>query len=433
MKKIILYGLNVVLLLICNNAIIAQDRIDTIYYDEESKGVYNKQFADFYRIAIYPTDTISHKKLFRDYYITGELLSKGGFVSIDNLDDSKSIFDGKRTVYFKNGKIKEAMSYQNGELNGEYITYFENGLIERKANFVNGKLSGLLTVFLENGNFLQLEYDNDETIYDYYIMGDQNGRLIKIRYANNKPMWESPDLSEQKTEYKDGRTWEYYVKNGLTITMSDSEVKLYGKWHRCDIMISNNSMVPIEFDPEINITAYSFNRKERRTDLDVWSYEDYIRVVRNEQILEAVVLGISEGLSTVNAGRTTSTTIANSYYDGNSNSYGNASIYGRNGYTYGSYMGNSSYRGNSYTISTTTTYDATAAYQAQVLSQNRMAEFSSNQLNIRNIIQQGYLKKNTIYPGETIVGYVHIERIPFVMVYVIININGAKYRYNWEH
>ena len=120
----------------------------------------------------------------------------------------------------------------------------------------------------------------------------------------------------------------------------------------------------------------------------------------------------------MNAGYSTSTTNKNSYYSG---------------YAYGSYQGNFSYNGSSYTNSTTTTYDATAAYQARVLSQQRMADFSKAQLNERTAKQMGYLKKNTIYPGETIQGYVHIQRISGISVYTTMSINGAEHTFGWTY
>ena len=165
----------------------------------------------------------------------------------------------------------------------------------------------------------------------------------------------------------------------------------------------------------------------------VLSYEGYARLVRNTQALIAITSAISEGLSTANAGYTTSTIRTSSYYSGNLNTSGSVSAYGSSGYAHGLYSGNTSYSGSSYTTSTTRTYDAAAAYQAQVLSQNRMNNLLESQWNIRNAIQRGYLKKNTIYPGETIQGYVLVGRIPYASFRVIINVNGASYRYDWEN
>jgi len=240
MKKIILFGLVAIMF---QQMTVAQGIIDTTYYDKDWKGAPHHLFSDYYRIAFYPADS-NYKKLFRDYYVTGELRATGSFVSIDKLDDTKSIFDGKCVVYFKNGKINEEKSYQTGILNGEFCEYFENGLIKRKGNFINGHIFGLYTEFLEDGCFIQEWYSTDgKSIYNYYIFGNSNGQFIKISYSDNKPIWESPDRSEIKTEYKEGTTWGYYVKNGLTIAQASYDVydSYWGRAHRVDIIISNNS------------------------------------------------------------------------------------------------------------------------------------------------------------------------------------------------
>ena len=430
MRKV--YLLAILPFFLCCNYLTAQERVDTIYYDKDWKGVSNRSFADFYRIAVYPANE-NYKKLFRDYYITGELQATGGFISIDKFDDSKSVFDGESVIYFKNGKIQWKKTFQNGKLNGEFYEYFEDGLMKVKTNLVNEELHGLYTEFFENGNFVQAEYVNGKPKYNYYVMSNQSGQVVKISFSDNQPIWESPSTSERKTQYQDGKPWQYYTKNGLMVAQTNTTTKDYGKWHKIDIIISNNSMVPIEFDPARDISAYSIDKKENKKDLAVWSSEAYMKKVRRSQNWQALAVGLSEGLATANAGYSTSTTNTNSSYSGRSNSYGSASAYGSGGYAYGSYSGNSSYSGSSRTSSTTTSYDATAAYQARVLSQQRMAGFSEAQWNERNAKQMGYLKKNTIYPGETIQGYIHIQRILGQSVYITMNTNGAKHIYKWNY
>lgn len=416
----------------CLNNLTAQERVDTIYYDKDWKGVSNRTFADFYRIAVYPDNSL-YRKQCRDYYITGELQATGGFINIDKFDDKKSVFDGELVNYFKNGKIASKKNYQNGKLNGEFIEFSEDGLVKRKGNFIDGELFGLYTEFLENGAFVQAEYINGKPKYDYYVMSNQSGQIIKIKHSDNEPLWESPSVSERRTQYQDGIPWQYYVKNGLMIAQTNTITKDYGKWHRIDLIITNNSMLPIEFDPEKDITAYSIDKKEIENKLVVWSCDKYMKKVRTAQTWAAIGVGLAEGLSTMNAGYSTSTTNSSAYYSGSSNSYGTASAYGSGGYAYGSYSGNSSYSGSAYGTSTTTTYDASVAYQAQVLSQQRMADFSDAQWNERNAKQMGYLKKNTINPGETIQGYVHIQRVSGISFYNTININGAEYVYGWKY
>lgn len=112
-------------------------------------------------------------------------------------------------------------------------------------------------------------------------------------------------------------------------------------------------------------------------------------------------MGICEGMSSAGAGYSTSTTTG----------------YSSNG---------------AITTYYTTTYNATAAYQANLASQQRLANFSQALQEEKNIKQMGYLKKNTIYPGESVSGYVHVARIKGERVVFVVNIEGAEYVYEWR-
>lgn len=101
-----------------------------------------------------------------------------------------------------------------------------------------------------------------------------------------------------------------------------------------------------------------------------------------------------------------------------------------NSVTKGNYSGNSSYYGNS--SSTTRTYNGAAAYQAQVIASNRIAAYENALLSERVAKNEGYLKKTTIYPGETICGYINIERRKGQSMTINVNINGAIYVFPWD-
>lgn len=397
------------------NFALAQDRIDTLYYTKEWKYAPNKAFAGFYRVVYYPTNSLQSKQ-FRDYYISGELQSSGSFIKIDTLDDANTIFDGECINYFKNGKPEFARNYQRGILSGDFCVYREDGLIKQTGKYCNGELSGLYTEFLDNGTYVQIEYVNGNPIHDYYVVGDSSSNLSKFYIADNTPVWENPMISERKTDYQDGTPWQFYDKNGVIIALTNTIVKDYGRWHRIDIVITNNTIIPIEFDPVINISASSTDIEGFTTDLEVWSSEEYLKKVNRSQTWAAILMGVAEGMSTANAGYSTSST--NSYYSGNTYAYGSG------GYGYGGYSGTAT--------SYTTTYDAGAAYQAQVLSQQRMADFGNAMVEEQEIKKLGYLKKNTIYPGETISGYVHIKRIKGETVQFIVKIETAEYIFDWN-
>ena len=405
-------------------------KLDTIYYDKEWKGVSNATFATYYRVYN-PNENSGFKKMFRDYYMTGELQSEGGFISIDKFDDSKSIMDGEWTNYYKSGKVEQKGYRNKGIEEGEYVAYYENGLVKMHATMQNGKINGILTQFNEQGDICtQIEMLNGEPKYDYYVVSNKDGYSSKIRIKDNTPIWEAPSVNEMKLEYKDGVAWEYYIKNGIMLAMTNTELKDYGKWFQISMVIANNSVVPIEFDPNI-ITSSMIKKNGELIALEVWSAEQYMKKVRRSQSWNMFFAGLGEGLAAANAGYSTSTTNTNSTYSGYSNTYGNAYAYGSGGYAYGSYNGYGSYHGNSSTTSTTRTYDGAAAYQAQIIASNRIAQYENSLLQERAVKQEGYLKKTTIYPGEVVSGYINIKRKTGTSMTVIVDINGVKYEFPW--
>lgn len=395
MKRILLF-----ISIITGYATYAQEKVDTLYYNRSGLIAQNALFADYYRIALYPADSTHHKE-FKDFYNSGELRREGYFRTIDSLDDSKTVFDGEIRAYFRNGNIAEKSHYANGQLHGEYTRYNDEGKLITHAFYQAGELTGTYKAYNEDGSCRIIEYDAGKPIYDYYLLSDSDGNTLKFRIADDMPVWESPAIAERFVDYRDGTPWEVYFKNGLTIALTNSVVKDYGKWHRIDLIISNNSTTPIEFTPEFDISAYSTDAQGLTTYTKVWSHDEYLKKVNRAQTWAAIAMGFSEGMASAGAGYSTSTTTG----------------YSSNG---------------AITTYYTTTYNATAAYQANLASQQRLANFSQALQEEKNIKQMGYLKKNTIYPGESVSGYVHVERIKGERVVFVINIEGAEYLYEWR-
>lgn len=61
-----------------------------------------------------------------------------------------------------------------------------------------------------------------------------------------------------------------------------------------------------------------------------------------------------------------------------------------------------------------------------------MTNYENALLQEREIKQEGYLKRTTIYPGQAISGYINIKRIKGDTMDVTIDINGAKYIFSWD-
>lgn len=255
---------------------IGQVKTDTLFYDKDWKGVESKVFATYFRIIPQSTDN-NFQKRFRDYYITGELQSEGNYITIDKYDDSKSIFDGDFINYYKSGKLEQKGHRKNGKQEGEYIRYKEDGLISLHATFKEDKLHGIYTEFSEDGNLcIQIEYDNGQPLYDYYTVSNTDGYCSKIRLSDKQPIYDTPSLNEKQTEYKNGEVWPYYNKNGLMIGMTNNEVRDYGKYFQVPIIIANNSMFPVEFNPN-NITATLIDKNAKERVLKVYSAEEYLK------------------------------------------------------------------------------------------------------------------------------------------------------------
>lgn len=395
MKRIILF-----LFLLQSCAAYAQ-RVDTLYYDRAGQIARNTPFADYYRIALYPADSTGRKE-FRDFYNSGELRREGYFLSIDSLDDCKTVLDGALRTYFRDGSILEESCYANGRLHGEYRRYTDEGALSVEAFYYDGELSGAYKAYdCQDGSCRIVEYVAGKPLHDYYLLSDDSGNTLKFRISDDMPVWESPIVAERFVDCRDGVPWEVYFKNGITLALTNSVVRDYGKWHRIDLVISNNSTTPVEFVPERDIAAYSMDDRGMTSDLSVWSCDAYMKKVKRAQTWAAIAMGFSEGLASAGAGYSTSTTSG-----------------------YSSRSGRFSY--------TTTTYDAGAAYRARMASQQRLASFGQALQEEKNVKQMGYLKQNTIYPGESVSGYVLVEWLKGERVFFFIGIEDAEYLYEWR-
>lgn len=353
-------------------------QIDTIYYDKDGYGVSHKEFADYYRVVLLSTDSVETQTKYRDFHINGELMSSGTVLSIDENDDRNTKFVGTIIIHDKDGRVSAIRNYQDGLLHGISEEYFIDGTIIQEE-FEAGKLSK-----------------------DYYVKSDWDGNIVKIRYSDNSIIWDSPDPSEMTEEYHDGNKWWYYSKNGVTIALHTVKIRDYGKYHALNITISNNSLVPIEFEPSANITAKSYNiKKDEETPLKVYSCEDYLKKIDKRHTWAAVMMGISDVISIADA-----TVIKHRSVSVNSS--GEA------------------------TVSRTKTYDPLGGYLALDMAVMRSRDFEEDALDGREIHRVGYFKRSTINPGEAVTGYAYVQRIKGDEIIVNIDIEGAIFTFTWN-
>ena len=418
MKRFILFiGLILNLAIACN-----AQKVDTIYYDKDWKGVESKSFATYVRVASYANDA-HYTNRYKTYYASGELQAEGNFISFDKYDDSKSIFDGNCKTYYKNGKLFENLTYKDGKQNGDDILYYENGLIWRKSYLTKGKFDGIYYEFTEDGNACsQFEFKNGEPTSPYYTYSTKDGLATKYNIKDNSLYLETPSLNDKQVYIKNGVSWDYYLKNGLCLMVNPSIRKEYGKYFTLYVLVTNNSVNPVIFDPSL-ITAYK-TKKGENENLSVLNSEEYMKKVKRSQGWSKFFNALAETAVASSAGYSSSSTNTNSTNAG----YSVAGVVGTNGAA----VGASQYANESNTSSQTVNYNGAAAYQANLIANDRIANYDNQLLQERNTKEEGYLKTTTIDSGETISGYVNIKYEKGDELFVNIAINAITYPFVWN-
>jgi antitoxin component YwqK of YwqJK toxin-antitoxin module len=210
MKKLFIISI----LMVSMQVAVAQ-KIDTIYYDANWKGVPVKTLASFMRIAYLSGD--SQFGTAKDFYITGELQTEGLIpVYIDKNDDLKSKFKGHTVSYYKSGK-KQSEDFRNDscQLEGESTYYYENGNIKAVNIFQGGKIQEA-TGFNEHGVKLSM----NKGIF-------KNGKIddgVHTEYYEN-------GIKKSETTVKNGQSegeCTHYFENGLRRIKGTTK---NGKWN----------------------------------------------------------------------------------------------------------------------------------------------------------------------------------------------------------
>jgi antitoxin component YwqK of YwqJK toxin-antitoxin module len=538
--RIIKFFLNAAFFLIYVTLKMQAQSTETLYFDEKWKGVASKEEASFYRIVHYDSQG-NPKGEILDYYITGELQARVESAKfINRFDDSKSIFIGKSTNYYKSGKVEFSSTHnQDGKYIGDYLTYYESGKLKAKSIFDSsgervsfksyyengqlaqdfpyseGKVNGTVIYYSETGTITaEIEFSNDKPKYDWCLRFDEqgnsqkcdiktgkpydkknsnennsisyyltlttdgklreeagpNGRIIstiprstkigvyskndgyyKIDY-NGTPGYLSElyfdpnntnatnttntvnasnptenQRKECKSFYKDGNTFQYYVYKGISVTMGLTLERQYGKYYVAFIAIENFTGNAFNFDP--NYIKASFLKNENLEDGEVLSSAEYLKIVNRRQAWNAAFMAFGEASAANQAGYSSSSSTSNtSMY---ANSYGSASGYYGNNYV--SLYGNSTSYGTSTTTTNTQSYNGAANYAAQQNAQNNINNFQSQQFQIKQVLNQGYLKINTIGNQERIVGQINIKYKNSNKIMIVVPVNGENYKFTWSN
>lgn len=417
---------------------IPQDRIDTIYYDNNWRAIKNKAFASYFRYALYPADSLAARKS-RTFYITGELEGEGDFIELSPSNDKQSKFtglythyykstkpsrsynyrdgvlegeyiiynesgkpseagaykqgvlNGKQITYYDNGKPSKVCHYQEGAITGLYITYYESGLIHEYVNMRDGKREGIESIFSENGEICTQSLYSDGNRSTQYILTDKRGNCTLYNSADNSPVFVAPSPEEMKTEYKNGVAWPYYNKNGLIIGVSQVEDNEVGSYKELQFFLSNNSMSNVDIDPS-TIVAYTMKKGERKV-FEFMDSEDYYKKIykKKKKAAKAVIKKKA---------------VVEMEKQSNLNSNLGATMFDE-------------------TMNTLNDFQQ-RMIQKKDLTENKHVMADNEPEDIE------YLQRTTVHPGEAVSGYLLIDDKKMDFLYVDMTINGILYPYKWD-
>lgn len=218
----------------------------------------------------------------------------------------------------------------------------------------------------------------------------------------------------------------YIKSNGLTLTMCVQAIKQYGKYYIVNLNLRNQTGKSVLLNMD-NISAEGYIMDEdeisKTIPLEVLDSYEYDKVVKKKQNWNNFWVALGEGMAASGAGYSSSST----NYSGSSLTTGSASAYGYIGNTYGYANAYGSAYTTTYGQSHTQSYNGAAAYAAQQQANANYSAYANNQAEIREQINAGYIKNNTIKDGVEYSGFFNIKYKKIDHIKILFKINGISF------
>jgi protein TonB len=145
--KYLIKALLVYSFFLISTSLLAQQKMDTIFYNQNWKVTKVKDSVAFYRL----TTNINGKYNVKDYYLNKTLQMTGTYASIE-----KEIRDGYFKYYDEYGKISSEGLFKKNWRNGIWKEYKKNKLWT-ETNYVNDTMHGNFVVYYPNGTLKRNE------------------------------------------------------------------------------------------------------------------------------------------------------------------------------------------------------------------------------------------------------------------------------------
>ncbi|UKK54393.1 hypothetical protein [Prevotella sp. E2-28] len=259
----------------------------------------------------------------------------------------------------------------------------------------------------ETSSFDIIENESSEYAFNFY--GVQIDTLVKKDYVDLDKMVEDYPIQKEIGAYlKNNVIIQYAKAKGIILTMYIQAVKQYGKYFTVNMDLQNFSGKSILFALN-KISAEGYVVKDgqisKTIPLEILSSYEYDKKVANKQAWSNFWVALGEGMAASNAGYSSSTTT----YNGNSHTSAYASAYGYAGNTYGYANAYGSAYTTTYGKAHTESYNGAAAYAAQQNARANVERHAAGQYEIRQQLNEGYVKNNTIQNQVEYSGFFNIK------------------------
>ena len=124
----------------------------------------------------------------KGYYVDADGSFYTGIITVENKDNSKSVFevkdglkDGEAQYFYASGKTMEKGFFVKGQKNDKWIRYNESGVSIGIASYLLGKKEGTWLIFDDNNKKrFEMHYKNGEKTGIWYNW-DENGQVISTK------------------------------------------------------------------------------------------------------------------------------------------------------------------------------------------------------------------------------------------------------------
>ena len=275
---------------------------------------------------------------------------------------------------------------------------------------------------IPNGvTFDVIESEQNPNAYNFYGIKPDTTQVTD--FVNLDKMVEDYPITREKGMYLKNNVLIQYVKSkGIVLTMYIQAVKQYGKYFTVNMDLQNFSGKSILFALN-RVSAEGYVVKDgqisKTIPLEILSSYEYDKKVANKQAWSNFWVALGEGMAANNAGYSSSTTT----YNGNTHTSAYASAYGYAGNTYGYANAYGSAYTTTYGKAHTESYNGAAAYAAQQNARANVERHAAGQYEIRQQLNEGYVKNNTIQNQVEYSGFFNIKykKIDHIKVEFVID------------